>query len=85
MKHGKERRKRAYIQPRIEYNDEHENMLSRSYCHMFGNYVNAIFRAGLKIQEVREPVPPEEWKTENFGRYDHYIEMPAYLIFRLSR
>lgn len=80
-----DKRKRAYIQPWIEYNDSFENQLSRSYHHTMGDYINAILKSGLKIHEIKEPMPPEVWKTTAFGRYDNYIETPTYMIFKLSR
>lgn len=80
-----DKRRRAYIQPWIEYNDNFENQLSRSYHYTFSDYINAILHAGLKIQEISEPMPPEAWKTTSFGKYDSYIETPTYCIFKLSR
>lgn len=77
--------KRAYIQPWIEYNDNFENQLSRSYHYTVSDYVNAIRRAGLKIIEMKEPMPPEVWRTNSYGRYNNYIETPTYMIFKLSR
>jgi len=77
--------RRAYIQPWIEYNDNFENQLSRSYHYTMSDYINAILQAGLKIQEIREPMPPEVWRTSAFGRYDNYIETPTYMIFKLSK
>ena len=41
--------KRSYIQPWIEYNDEYENQLSKSYHYTFSDYMNAIINAGLKV------------------------------------
>lgn len=75
-----DKRNRAYIQPWIEYNDNFENQLSRSYHYTFGDYVTAIVQAGLKIQELREPMPSEVWRATAFGRYDSYIETPTYMI-----
>lgn len=80
-----DRSRRAYIQPWIEYNDDFENRLSKSYHHTFGDYINAVVMAGLKIQEIREPAPPEHWKRSQFGRYDNYIETPTFMIMKLSR
>lgn len=76
--------KRAYIQPWIEYNDNFDNQLSRSYHYTFSDYVNAILKAGLQIREIREPMPPNSWKATAFGRYDNYIETPTYMILKLS-
>lgn len=76
---------RAYIQPWIEYNDAYEDRLSRSYHHLFSNYINAIVKAGLKIDEIQEPLPPEVWKAECPGRYESYIETPVYMILKLSK
>ena len=80
-----DQRRRAYIQPWIEYNDSFENRLSRSCHHTFGDYVNAILRAGLRIQALREPLPPEKWKASCFGRYDGYIETPTFMILKLAK
>lgn len=80
-----DKRKRAYIQPWIEYNDNFENQLSRSYHYTMSDYINAILRAGLRIQEIKEPMPPEVWKATAFGRYDNYIETPTYMILKLTR
>ncbi len=80
-----DKRDRAYIQPWIEYNDNFENRLSRSYHYTFSDYINAILQAGLKIQAIREPMPPEVWKATSFGRYDNYIETPTYMIIKLSK
>lgn len=80
-----DKRKRAYVQPWIEYNDNFENQLSRSYHYIVSDYINAIMKAGLTIQEMREPMPPEVWKATSFGRYDNYIETPTFMIFKLSK
>ena len=73
------------MNPWIEYNDNFENQLSRSYHYTFSDYINAILRAGLRIQEIREPLPPELWKSTSFGRYDNYIETPTYMLFKLTK
>lgn len=80
-----DRRRRAYIQPWIEYNDDVANELSRSYHYTFGDYMNAIIKAGLTVQEIEEPMPPEEWKENSFGRYDSFIETPTYMIIKLKK
>ena len=77
--------RRAYIQPWIEYNNDFENRLSRSFHHTFGDYVNAILASGLKIQELREPMPPEQWKVDSFGRYDNFIETPVFMILKIKK
>ena len=77
--------KRAYIQPWIEYIDDFENELSTSYHYSFGDYVNAIIKSGLQIKEIREPMPPEEWKENNFDRYDGFVETPTYMILKLTK
>lgn len=79
------KRERAYIQPWIEYNDKFENRLSRSYHYTFGDYVNSIVKAGLVVQEVQEPLPPESWKLTNPGRYDSFVETPTYMIWKLEK
>lgn len=76
---------RAYIQPWIEYNDNCENHLSVSYHHIFSDYINAAVRAGLSIQEIREPMPPESWKEKFPGRYESFIETPTYMIMKLAK
>ena len=80
-----DRRKRAYVQPWLEYNDNFVNQLSRSYHYTFSDYINSILRAGLKIQEIREPLPPELWKATSFGRYNDYVEIPRYMIIKLTK
>lgn len=80
-----DKRKRAYIQPWIEYNDDFENQLSTSYHHTFGDYLNAIIKSGLQVEEISEPMPPEEWKETSFGRYDSFIETPTYMIMKLTK
>lgn len=80
-----DKRKRAYIQPWIEYNDDFENQLSTSYHYTFGDYMNAIIKTGLQVEEIREPMPPEEWKESSFGRYDSFIETPTYMIMKIRK
>lgn len=77
--------KRAYIQPWIEYNYSIQDYLSTSYHHTLGDYFNAIIGAGLKIDRVEEPYPPEKWKQDNYERYNSFIETPSYMIIRLSK
>lgn len=79
-----DRSRRAYIQPWIEYNDDFENRLSRSLHYTFGDYFSAILDAGLKLEALREPLPPESWKRDSFGRYNNYMETPVYLILKLT-
>lgn len=78
-----DRRRRAYIQPWIEYNEDFENRLSRSFHHTFGDYINAILAEGLRIQEIREPMPPEHWKISAYGRYNNFIETPTFMVLKL--
>ena len=40
---------RAYIQPWLEYNDDYENHLSKSYHHTFSDYINAIIDAPASL------------------------------------
>ena len=80
-----DQRKRAYVQPWLEYNDDFENQISRSYHHTISDYINALVKSGLKIQEIKEPLPPEVWKSTAFGRYNNYIETPTYMIFKLTK
>lgn len=76
---------RAYIQPWIEYNDAFENHLSKSYHHTFADYVNAIRGAGLTIEQICEPIPPEKWKVLEKSKYEGFIETPVYLIIKMRR
>lgn len=78
-----DRRRRAYIQPWIEYNEDFENRLSRSFHHTFGDYINAILAEGMRIQEIREPMPPEHWKISAYGRYNNFIETPTFMVLKL--
>lgn len=76
---------RAYIQPWLEYNDDYENHLSKSYHHTFGDYINAIIESGLIIEKICEPMPPEAWKTTQPDRYDGFIETPVYMIIKMKK
>lgn len=80
-----DRRKRAYIQPWIEYNDAYENRLSRSFHHTFGDYISAIIGAGLKIEALREPLPPAAWRESQPYRYESFVETPTYMILKLAK
>jgi len=80
-----DKRQRSYVQPWIEYNDEIDDFLSFSYHHTFSDYVNSMIRCGFDILEVQEPLPPEEWKTRFFRRYDAFIKTPSYLIVKCKR
>ena len=80
-----DKRNRAYIQPWIEYNDQFENRLSTSFHYTFADYVNAIVKAGLSIQEAQEPLPPEAWKQTSPERYESFVETPTYLILKLGK
>jgi len=76
---------RAYIQPWLEYNDDYEDHLSISYHHTFSDYINAIIDAGLLIEEIREPMAPEKWKTMQPDRYDSFMETPVYMIIKMKK
>ncbi len=76
---------RAYVQPWIEYNPKIENFLTESYHHTFGDYINAITRAGFTISKVEEPCPPERWKREHPVRYEAYMQTPTYLIVSMRK
>lgn len=76
---------RAYIQPWLEYNDDFENHLSKSYHHTFGDYINAIIEAGFTIEKICEPTAPEEWKTTQPDRYDGFMETPVYMIIKMRK
>lgn len=80
-----DRSPRAYVQPWIEFNDDCENFLSVSFHHSFADYVNAALQAGLRLCEVREPLPPERWKQECPERYDSYIETPTFLLLKFEK
>jgi ubiquinone/menaquinone biosynthesis C-methylase UbiE len=76
---------RAYIQPWIEYNDAIDNFLSSSYHYTISQYINAITAAGLRIERVEEPCPPQSWVTKYPGRYESFINTPCYMIFSLHK
>lgn len=76
---------RAYVQPWIELNDDIEDYLSTSFHHTFSDYINAIANAGLSIVEMREPAPPEKWKTEQPKRYNAFIETPSFMVLKLMK
>ena len=76
---------RAYIQPWIEYNDDYENHLSRSYHHTFADYINAIVGAEMTIEKICEPMAPEEWKKTQPYRYEGFIETPVYMVIKMKK
>ncbi|MBI9011603.1 MAG: class I SAM-dependent methyltransferase [Clostridiales bacterium] len=75
---------RSYVQPWIEYSDDVENFLSTSYHHTFSNYCTAVLRSGLKIEEIREPLPPIEWKEKFPNKYNACMRKPTFMILKLS-
>ncbi len=79
------KRERGYIQPWIEYNDSIDDFLSFSFHHTFSDYLNAIIRSGLTMEEVQEPLPPEDWKERFPERYNGFIETPSYLIIKMHK
>lgn len=80
-----DQRQRAYVQPWIEYNDQVEDYLCTSYHHTFSDYMNAIVMAGLKVDKVSEPGPPEAWLAKGMGRYESYIKTPTYMLLKVSK
>ncbi|SDB13621.1 Methyltransferase domain-containing protein [Pseudobutyrivibrio sp. YE44] len=76
---------RAYIQPWLEYNDDYENHLSKSFHHTFSDYTNAIIDAGLTIEKICEPMAPESWKDSQPYRYEGFIESPVYMILKMRK
>ncbi len=80
-----DRSTRAYIQPWIEYNEALENHLSKSYHHTFSDYVNAITGAGLAIEQICEPMAPEQCKVSEPDRYEGFLETPVYMIIKMRK
>lgn len=80
-----DKRERGYIQPWIEYNDTVDNFMSYSYHYTFSDYFNVLIRAGLCLEEVQEPLPPDNWKEKWPDRYNSFIETPSYMIFRAKK
>lgn len=76
---------RSYVQPWIEYNDDIENYLSTSYHHTISDYINSIIQAGLIIDKVAEPLPPDAWESLYPERYESLIETPLFMVLSLSK
>ena len=76
---------RAYVQPWIELNPEIENSLTYSYHHTMGDYISSFIEAGLKLEALLEPLPPETWLKNNSKRYHGYINTPTYAIFKVKK
>lgn len=76
---------RSYIQPWLEYNDDYENHLSRSYHHTFSDYINAIIDSGLIVEKVCEPMAPKEWQTTQPDRYEAFLQTPVYMIIKMRK
>jgi len=49
--------------------------------HTIADYFQAMTGAGLRVEEIREPVPPPEFASLNSERYDKAMRMPVFLIF----
>lgn len=76
---------RAYVQPWIALDDEIPDFLTESYHHTFGDYVEAVLSAGLRLTALREPMPPEEWKTAMPERYDSFLETPSFMVMKIEK
>jgi ubiquinone/menaquinone biosynthesis C-methylase UbiE len=76
---------RAYVQPWIEFNAEVDDYLCKSYHHTFSDYLEAFIQNDLQLLAMREPTPPEAWKTEQPRKYFSYQKTPTYAIFKLKK
>lgn len=47
--------------------------------------MNAIIGAGLSIEKVCEPMPPEEWKESQSYRCEGFVESPVYMIIKMRK
>jgi SAM-dependent methyltransferase len=50
--------------------------------HTTGEYFNAIVAAGLRVTDLCEPKPPEEYASQNALRFEEAMRVPVYLIFK---
>jgi ubiquinone/menaquinone biosynthesis C-methylase UbiE len=50
--------------------------------HTIAEYFKAIASAGLRITDLCEPHPPEEYALRNASRYEEAMRVPVYLIFK---
>ncbi len=53
-----------------------------SYHHTLEDYFIALGAAGLRVSEVREPRPTEDFASKNRVRYLESMRSPVYLIFK---
>ncbi|HWN99550.1 MAG TPA: class I SAM-dependent methyltransferase [Blastocatellia bacterium] len=74
---------RSIETPWLDYGevpDEGRRIVCRH--HTAAEYFNAIFAAGLRVTDVREPEPPAEYASQNASRYEEAMRVPVYLIFK---
>ena len=50
--------------------------------HTIEDYWSAITGAGLKVTDLAEPLPPEDFAARNMPRYEEAMRVPIYLIFK---
>jgi 2-polyprenyl-3-methyl-5-hydroxy-6-metoxy-1,4-benzoquinol methylase len=50
--------------------------------HTIEAYWSAITGAGLKVTDLAEPYPPEDFASRNLPRYEEAMRVPIYLIFK---
>ena len=52
--------------------------------HTTAEYFEAIASAGLRISNLIEPYPPEEYASRNAARYEEAMRVPVYLILKVE-
>jgi ubiquinone/menaquinone biosynthesis C-methylase UbiE len=63
-----------------EVPDEGRRIVCRH--HTTGEYFNAIVAAGMRVTDLCEPEPPEEYASQNALRFEEAMRVPVYLIFK---
>ena len=76
---------RAYVQPWIERAEEAEPFLSRSQHYTFSDYFDSIWKAGLRLTALVEPVPLEAFKQAHPTRYNAYMRIPTFALLRAEK
>ncbi len=76
---------RAYVQPWIERAQGSEPFLTSSHHHTFSDYLDALWKAGLNLNALVEPVPLEAFKQAHPTRYHAYMRIPTFALLRAEK
>ncbi|MDD3159767.1 MAG: methyltransferase domain-containing protein [Candidatus ainarchaeum sp.] len=71
---------------KINYKSKTKGYLAFTDFHwMIEDYVECIKKAGLVIEDIKEPIPAEKYKEENLDIYTKRVKYPTMIVFVCSR